>query len=63
MFDFLKSSSDKDLQKELIKQLTIANALKCLESQYNSPDSLMSVAEIRQHYNEICDEIFGKDKL
>lgn len=62
MFEFLNKSSDKELQKELIKQLTISNALKCLESQYNSADSLMSVEEIKQHYNEICDELFkGKE--
>lgn len=62
MFEFLNKSSDKELQKELIKQLTISNALKYLESQYNSADSLMSVEEIKKHYNEICDELFkGKE--
>lgn len=61
MFDFLRKSSDRELEEELIKQLTIANALKCLESQYNSPDSLMSVEEIKQHYNEICTELFKGD--
>lgn len=61
MFDFLRKSSDRELEEELIKQLTISNALKCLESQYNSADSLMTVEEIKQHYNDICKEIF-KDR-
>lgn len=61
MFDFLKRASNEDLEKELIKQLTIANALRCLESQYNSPDALMTVEEIKQQYNEICKELFRKD--
>lgn len=58
MFDFLRNSSNRELEEELIKQLTISNALKCLESQYNSADSLMSVEEIRKHYKEICNELF-----
>ena len=61
MFDFLRKSSDRELEEELIKQLTISNALKCLESQYNSADSLMTVEEIKQHYDDICKEIF-KDR-
>lgn len=61
MFDFIRKSSNRELEEELVKQLTIANALKCLESQYNSPDSLMSVAEIRHHYNEICKELFKEE--
>ena len=58
------NSIKEDVQeiKQLIKQLTISYALKCLESQYNSADSLMSVEEIKKHYNEICDELFkGKE--
>lgn len=62
MFDFLKNSSDKDLERELIKQLTISNALKCLEAQYNSADSLMTVEEIKEQYDEICNELFKRDK-
>lgn len=61
MFDFLRKSSDRELEEELIKQLTILNALKCLESQYNSADSLMTVEEIKQYYDDICKEIF-KDR-
>ena len=61
MFDFLRKSSDRELEEELIKQLTISNALKCLESQYNSPDALMTVAQIRHHYNVICKELFKED--
>lgn len=61
MFDFLHKSSDRELEEELIKQLTIANALKCLESQYNSADSLMSVEEIKTQYEEICNELFKRD--
>ena len=58
MFDFLRKSSDRELEEELIKQLTIANTLKMLEIQYNSADSVMTVEEIRAHYKSICDEIF-----
>ena len=61
MFEFLSKSSDKELEKELIKQLTILNALKFLESQYSSADSIMTVEEIKQSYEDICNEIF-KDK-
>lgn len=61
MFEFLSKSSDKELEKELIKQLTILNALKFLESQYSSADSIMTVEEIKQCYEDICNEIF-KDK-
>lgn len=61
MFEFLNKSSDKELEKELIKQLTILNALKFLESQYSSADSIMTVEEIKQSYEDICNEIF-KDK-
>lgn len=58
MFDFLRKSSDRELEEELVKQLTIANTLKMLEIQYNSADSVMTVEEIRAHYKNICDEIF-----
>lgn len=61
MFDFLRKSSDRELEEELIKQLTVSNALKFLESQYSSADSIMTVEEIRQHYEDICNEIF-KDR-
>ncbi len=61
MFDFLRKSSDRELQEELIKQITISNALKCLESQYNSADSLMTVEEIKEHYEEICNELFERE--
>lgn len=66
MFEFLSKSSDKELEEELIKQLTISNALKCLEAQYRSADSIMTVEEIKKHYDEICKEIFkeeNNDKL
>ena len=45
MFDFLRKSSDRELEEELVKQLTIANTLKMLEIQYNSADSVMTVEE------------------
>lgn len=61
MFDFLHKSSNKDLEKELIRQLTLSNALKCLEFQYNSPDSYMSVEQIKKYHNEICKELFKEE--
>ena len=53
MFDFLKKASDKELEKELIKQLTVANWLKLLESQYNHPDCILNVNEIQKFYQKI----------
>lgn len=53
MFDFLRKSSDKELEKELVKQLMIANWLKLLESQYNHPDSILDISEIQNMYKKI----------
>lgn len=61
MFDFLRKSSDRELEEELIKQLTISNTLKMLEIQYNSADSIMTVEEIREHYKRVSEEIFKED--
>ena len=57
MFDFLKNSSDKELEKELIKQLTFSNWLNLLNSQYQHADSVMSVQEIQDAYKIIYDEM------
>ena len=61
MFDFLRKSSDRELEEELVKQLTISNTLKMLEIQYNSADSIMTVEEIREHYERVSEEIFKED--
>lgn len=61
MFDFLRKSSDRELEEELVKQLTISNTLKMLEIQYNSADSIMTVEEIREHYKRVSEEIFKED--
>ncbi len=61
MFDFLRKSSDRELEEELIKQLTISNTLKMLEIQYNSADSIMTVEEIREYYKRVSEEIFKED--
>ena len=57
MFDFLKNSSNEDLQKELIKQLTFSNWLKLLDSQYKHADSIMSIEEIQSVYQIIYNEL------
>lgn len=57
MFDFLKNSSDEELEKELIKQLTFSNWLNLLNSQYSHADSIMSVEEIQSVYQTIYDEL------
>lgn len=57
MFDFLKNSSDEELEKELIKQLTFSNWLNLLNSQYMHADSIMSVEEIQSVYQTIYDEL------
>ena len=62
MFDFLRKSSDRELEEELIKQLAISNTLKMLEIQYNSADSVMTVDEIREHYKKVCNEIFKEEE-
>lgn len=60
MFEFLNKSSDKELQKELIKQLTIANWLKLLESQYNHPDSIINIIDIQDEYQKIYNNLKGE---
>ena len=57
MFDFLKNSSNEELEKELIKQLTFSNWLNLLNSQYMHADSIMSVEEIQSVYQTIYDEL------
>lgn len=57
MFDFLRNSSDEDLEKELIKQLTFSNWLNLLDSQYNHADSIMSISEIQSMYKIIYTEL------
>ena len=57
MFDFLKNSSNEELEKELIKQLTFSNWLNLLNSQYMHADSIMSVEEIQSIYQTIYDEL------
>lgn len=60
MFNFL-NKSDRELEEELVRQLTIANTLKMLEIQYNSADSIMNVNEIREHYKKVYEEIFKEE--
>lgn len=60
MFDFLRKSSDRELEEELIKQLTIANWLKLLESQYNHPDSIINIIDIQDEYQKIYNSLKGE---
>ena len=57
MFDFLNKLSSKELEKELIRQLTFSNWLRLLDSQYTHPDSFMTITEIQYAYEVIYKEL------
>jgi len=45
-------------EQEINKNTAFANALKFLESQYNSSDKIMNIDEIQEYYTAIRNEIF-----
>ena len=45
-------------QEELLKQITIANALHILDSEYNNADSIMKIDEILAKKEGLLGEIF-----
>ncbi len=45
-------------QRELLKQITIANALHILDSEYNNADSIMKIDEILSKKERLFSEIF-----
>ena len=59
--DYLNSylAQSNMINGEILKQLTIANALNMLDHQYNHADSFMGVDEIQNKYYGIATEIFA----
>ena len=45
-------------EQEINRNTAFANALKFLESQYNSSDKIMNIDEIQKYYTAIRNEIF-----